>query len=185
MPAGRLIYLGEGEVKGMRMMIPAAALLLTLVACGDDDDNETGPVTNFSATLSGANEVPPVPSTATGTTSLEVDESAIDYTVDVSGLENPVVAHIHIAPVGENGPVRLNLCGTSDTPECSTGDGVLVTGSNGATVGTPPITFDDLVAAIRAGDAYVNVHTDDGAPPANTGPGDMASGEIRGQIEAD
>jgi hypothetical protein len=52
-------------------------------------------------------------------------------------------------------------------------------------VGNPPITFDDLVAAMRAGNAYVNVHTDDGVGQPNTGAGDMASGEIRGQIEAD
>jgi hypothetical protein len=38
---------------------------------------------------------------------------------------------------------------------------------------------------MQAGDAYVNVHTDDGSPPPNSGPGDMASGEIRGQISAD
>jgi hypothetical protein len=31
----------------------------------------------------------------------------------------------------------------------------------------------------------VNVHTDDGEGEQNTGPGDMASGEIRGQIEAE
>lgn len=173
-------------MKANRILIPAAALLLVFVACDDDDDDDgTAPGTSFTATLSGANEVPPVPSTATGTATLEINESSIDYTVDVSGLENPVVSHIHIAPEGENGDVRLNLCGTSDTPACSTGDGVLVTGSNGTTVGEPPITFDDLVTAIRAGNAYVNVHTDDGVAPANTGPGDMASGEIRGQIGAE
>jgi hypothetical protein len=100
----------------------------------------------------------------------------------VNDLANPVVAHILVAPVGENGPVRLDLCGTQLVPPCASGDGVLVSGSNGTTVGTPPISFDDLVAAIRAGNAYVNVHTNDGTPPDNTGPGDMLSGEIRGQI---
>ena len=28
-------------------------------------------------------------------------------------------------------------------------------------------------------------HTDNGSPPPNSGPGDMASGEIRGQIVAE
>jgi hypothetical protein len=59
------------------------------------------------------------------------------------------------------------------------------TGTNGTTVGTPAITFDELVEAMRSGGAYVNVHTDDGEGEQNTGPGDMASGEIRGQIEAE
>ena len=88
-----------------------------------------------------------------------------------------------------NGPVRLNLCGTGDPlPACTSGTGVLASGTNGttvATVGETAITFDSLVSAMRTGGAYVNVHTDDGQLPPNSGPGDMASGEIRGQIEPD
>jgi hypothetical protein len=94
-----------------------------------------------------------------------------------------VVSHIHVAPVGQNGPVRLNLCGTgAPVPDCAAGDGVLASGTNGTTLG---ITFDELVTAMRAGNTYVNVHTDDGVGQPNTGPGDMASGEIRGQIAAE
>jgi hypothetical protein len=40
-----------------------------------------------------------------------------------------------------------------------------------------------LLDAIRAGLAYVNVHTSDGATPGNTGPGDFQGGEIRGQLD--
>ena len=162
----------------------AVLLLPLLPACGDDDD-PAGADESFSASLSGAEEVPPVTTTATGTATFDIVGDQINYTVTVTSLTNPVVSHIHIAPDGENGPVRLNLCGTPDTPACATGDGVLITGSNGVTVGTPAITFDELVEAMRAGNAYVNVHTDNGTPPPNTGAGDMASGEIRGQIVAD
>jgi len=35
---------------------------------------------------------------------------------------------------------------------------------------------------MRAGNTYVNVHTNDGVAPTNTGPGDFPGGEIRGQI---
>ncbi len=162
----------------------ALALLPLLAACGDDETS--GPATSFSATLTGAEEVPAVPTEATGNATLDVSGSAITYTVNVTGLANPVVSHIHIAPVGVNGPVRLNLCGTPDTQPCATtGNGVLVTGTNGATVGDPAITFDELVEAMRTGNAYVNVHTNDGVGQPNTGPGDMQSGEIRGQIVAD
>jgi hypothetical protein len=48
---------------------------------------------------------------------------------------------------------------------------VLATGTNGTTVGDPPITFDELVEAMRSDSAYANVHTQQ-----NQG------GEIRGQI---
>ena len=161
-----------------------AALLPLIPACGDDD--ETGPGTSFSATLTGAAEVPPVETPATGTAIFTVSGTAITYTVNVASITNAVVAHIHVAPVGSNGPVRLNLCGTgAPEPACTSGTGVLATGTNGTTVGSPAITFDELVAAMSAGNAYVNVHTDDGVGQPNTGAGDMASGEIRGQIVAD
>jgi CHRD domain len=159
-----------------------AALLPVVVACGDDDDG-LEPGTSFSATLSGAEEVPAVPTTATGTATFTVSGGQITYTINVSGIENAVASHIHVAPVGENGPVVMNLCGTGDpVPACVSGTGVLATGTNGTAVG---ITFDELVAEMQAGNTYVNVHTDNGSPPPNSGPSDMASGEIRGQIAAD
>ena len=152
-------------------MIAMGVLLTAVVACSDDDGG-TGTDTDFEAVLSGANEVPPVATQATGSATLTIEGQQIVYQVDVQGIENVLFSHIHIAPEGENGPVRLNLCGTDDTPGCSTTDtGTLVSDSNAVTTGTPAITFDSLVSAIRAGNAYVNVHT-----TANPG------GEIRGQI---
>jgi hypothetical protein len=159
-----------------------AVVLTAVAACDDDDDNGgTEPDTEFEAALSGENEVPPVSTTATGTATLTVEESEIVYRVEVAGLENVVVSHIHVGAPDESGPVRLNLCNTPDTPACSTETaGVLVEGSNGLTQGG--ITFDSLVSAIRAGNAYVNVHTSDGDAIDNEGPGDFPGGEIRGQI---
>ena len=61
-------------------------------------------------------------------------------------------------------------------------------------VRTAEITADDLVGplagqplsalveAMVAGGTYVNVHTNDGVAPPDTGPGDFPGGEIRGQI---
>ena len=50
----------------------------------------------------------------------------------------------------------------------------------------PPITRpggrSDLLKAIADGRTYVNVHTNDGVDGVNTGPGDFAGGEIRGQL---
>jgi hypothetical protein len=148
-------------------------------ACSDDDDDGgTEPDTEFEASLSGSEEVEPVSTPASGTATVSIQSAAIVYQVDVANLENVVVSHIHIAPPGENGPVRMDLCGTSTVPDCSTAStGTLVSGSNGTTI---DITFDSLVSAIRAGNAYVNVHTSDGT--ATEGPGNFPGGEIRGQL---
>ena len=169
----------------LRFLALALVALLPLIpACGDDD--ETGPGNSFSASLTGSAEVPPVETPASGTAEFTVTGTEITYTVNVQNIQNAVVAHIHIAPVGVNGPVRLNLCGTGDPlPACTSGTGVLATGTNGTTVGDPAITFEELVTAMISGNAYVNVHTSDGVGQPNTGAGDMQTGEIRGQIVAD
>ena len=39
--------------------------------------------------------------------------------------------------------------------------------------------FAQALAKIRAGQTYVNVHTNDGVGPTNTGPGDFPGGEIQ------
>jgi hypothetical protein len=158
-----------------------AALLAMIPACGDDEP--AAPATSFTASLSGANEVPAVTTPATGNATLTVSGSQITYTINVTNLQNAVLGHIHLAAAGQNGPVRLNLCGTgAPEPPCTSGTGtvVLATGTNGATLG---ITFDELLTAMRTGGAYVNVHTfaegcTVGAPGCNQG------GEIRGQIVA-
>ena len=172
-----------------RLTIPKvvlATLFPILASCGDDNGT-SGDATSFTATLSGANEVPAVTTPATGTATFTVSGNQITYTINGTNLTNAVLGHIHIAPAGENGPVRLNLCGTGDPqPACTSQPGttgVVATGTNGTTVGSRPITFDDLLAAMRTGGAYVNVHTNIagctlGEPGCNPG------GEIRGQIVA-
>jgi len=105
------------------------------------------------------------------------------YKLDVTGLSNASAAHIHgPAAVGVNAGVRMNLCGGGTAPACATGaplTGVLV---NSFASDVSGITFDSLVVLLRNGNAYINVHTNDGVAPTNTGPGDLASGEIRGQV---
>jgi hypothetical protein len=151
------------------LTVVSVVLAVGVLACGDDDNQSVD--TSFTATLSGTNEVPPVTTEATGTAEFTISEGQIEYTVTVTGIENVLFAHIHTGREGQNGPVRLNLCGTDDTPDCTSGDGVLISNTNGATFGDPPITFDQLVEAIRSDSAYANVHTSQN--PA---------GEIRGQL---
>jgi hypothetical protein len=44
------------------------------------------------------------------------------------------------------------------------------------------VRFDALIDLIEAGNVYIDVNTNDGVAPANTGPGDFPAGEIRGQL---
>jgi hypothetical protein len=159
--------------------IAIAALLPIVAACGDDGPSSAA--TSFTATLSGANEVPAVTTPATGTATLTVSGTEITYTINATNLTNAVLGHIHLAAVGVNGPVRLNLCGTgAPEPACTSGTGVVATGTNGTTLG---ITFEELLTAMRAGGAYVNVHTSAaGCTPGD--PGCNPGGEIRGQVVA-
>lgn len=162
--------------------IAVAALLSIVSACGDDEPADPATATSFTATLSGANEVPAVTTTATGTAELEIVGNEITYTINATNLQNAVLGHIHLAAAGVNGPVRLNLCGTgAPEPACTSGTGTVVvaTGTNGTTLGG--VTFDELLTAMRTGGAYVNVHTTtSGCTPGNEGCN--AGGEIRGQI---
>jgi len=63
---------------------------------------------------------------------------------------------------------------------------VLAEGSFGGSDLIGPLTgagLDELIDQIRSGNTYVNVHTNDGQDPPNSGPGDFRLGEIRGQIQ--
>ncbi|MEW6403930.1 MAG: CHRD domain-containing protein [Chloroflexota bacterium] len=99
-------------------------------------------------------------------------------------MENVVAAHIHCGAAGVNGPVGVTLF--MGTPGSGPVNGLL---ARGAITAPDPgnacgwVTLADVLAAISTGNTYVNVHTNDGVDPANTGPGDFPGGEIRGQIE--
>ena len=128
------------------------------------------------------------------------DGSTVDFRLIASNIHNVFQAHIHCAPKGTNGPIRMWLfpvigpTGTALTPPGIVDqDGVLASGSFSptgvvcpavaATSTSPALPAISLLEAIRTGRTYVNVHTNDGVAPANTGPGDFPGGEIRGQID--
>ncbi len=128
------------------------------------------------ADLSGAEEVPPVETDASGTAKLRINPGSdeIHFQLKVSnGVDLLAVAgaHIHCAPAGANGPVVAFLAapvdGGVDGKLMVSGtitDADIVNDACGATV-------DELVASMQDGNTYVNVHS-----AANP------SGEVRGQI---
>jgi hypothetical protein len=138
-----------------------------------------GAQTKFMATLSGNAQNPPIDTSAHGmaTFTLSTDGMTLSYTLSVVDTEDITMAHIHIAAAGQNGPVATWLYPSQPHAETKPGKftGDLATGTLTAADLVGPLqgkTIGDLVADIKAGNAYVNVHT-------TAHPG----GEIRGQIQ--
>jgi len=145
---------------------------------------------NLKANLSGYEEVPAISTAGSGEFQAKVttDGAAINYVLSYSGLQNAFAAHIHLGQSAVNGGVSVFLCGGGDKPACPASEGT-VTGTidaddviGPAGQGIAPGELSELIAALRAGVTYANVHTNDGVAPPNTGPGDFPGGEIRGQI---
>jgi len=121
----------------------------------------------FGGVLKGSNENPAVSTHGTGMAQLLVDRDghAIYYFVDYSGLSGEVVAaHIHVGAPGTNGPVSVPF---HVTPSPLVGT---LTQANFIPTTAAP-TWADTLAAIRSGNAYVNLHTS-----ANPG------GEVRANL---
>jgi hypothetical protein len=142
--------------------------------------------TTYTAPLSAAQEVPANPSLARGQAifKLSSDASELEYRLIVANIENVVASHIHLGSAGENGPVVAFLFGPA-APGGGKTSGVIATGTITAADLVGPLAgqpLSALVDFIESGDAYVNVHTNDGVAPVLNEPGDLPGGEIRGQI---
>jgi len=141
---------------------------------------------NFVAHLTGASEVPSHETPGVGEVKFQLspDGTQLEYRLISSNIHNVIASHIHLAPAGINGPITVFLFGTVP-PGGGRTDGVLAHGTITAANLIGPLAghpFSDLIAAMQAETAYVNVHTNDGVAPTNTGPGDFPGGEIRGQV---
>jgi len=177
----------------VRRLILALALVASLAATA----TVLADSLNFNTHLSGDQEVMPLDvvnnSLAQGQANfkLSADGTELHYKLIAANIDNAFMAHIHRGPAGANGPIVVWLF-PSTTPGApgplgaGRMDGVLAEGTItaadlvGSLAGHP---LSDLVAEIRSGNAYVNVHTNDGVAPTNTGPGDFPGGEIRGQLD--
>ena len=117
----------------------------------------------FRSFLNGRKEVPSNNSSATGVllALLSPDEQRLDFILHTQGLTNIVSAHFHDAPKGVNGPIVKTIP---------------INAISGNAIGTwtstdsEPLT-PQLVAKLKAGGIYVNVHT-----------AAFPGGEIRAQV---
>lgn len=141
-----------------RAAIYCGMMLVVLLVCSALRSSQAQE-RQFRADLSGAQEVPPNGSEATGEFEATLNEAQTQLTfeLDVSNFTNTfTAAHIHRAPADVNGPVVLPLDG----------------GQFPHFTGVWALTAQD-VTDLLAGNLYVNVHS-------TVFPG----GEIRGQIGA-
>jgi hypothetical protein len=143
--------------------------------------------------LTGFKEVPVISTTGHGEFRARIsdDESQITYELTYADIEGGSVtqAHIHFGPPNNTGNISVWLCanpallpstavippGTQACPAVAgTISGTITAGNvvGPAIQGISAGELDELIAAIRAGKTYVNVHS-------QTFPG----GEIRSQID--
>ena len=132
----------------------SAVAVLSLVACSTMSGMMGG--SSARAHLTGAEEVPPVSTSAMGDARFTVGkDGAVKGSVTTTGVQG-TAAHIHQGAKGQNGPVIVPLTKSGDTY-------------------TAPDTAkftEAQMSAFKAGNTYVNVHS-----AANKG------GEIRAQLQ--
>jgi hypothetical protein len=134
-----------------RAALVAMAVVGIMAGCASSLSTSTAKLT-----LSGAEEVPPVTTSASGTGAITVDRDwTVQGKITTSGIAG-TAAHIHEAPRGKNGGVIIPLTKTGEN-EWSVPPGTRLT--------------DAQFKSYRAGTLYVNVHS-----AANPG------GEIRAQL---
>jgi hypothetical protein len=187
-------------MKNWLAVVSAGALVgLAASAVADNDRDQNNRKRVFRTKLVGLDEVPSVSSKAKGEFYAIVNKegTAFTYWLSYSGLEFAASqSHIHFGQHHTNGGISVWLCQSNVSPAPSsvaarvapcplrattmpisatiTADDVL----GPAGQGIAPAEFAELVAAMRAGAAYANVHSGMGG----TAPVGFPGGEIRGQI---
>jgi hypothetical protein len=171
-------------------MLALAGLAVALVSSAGADNRRREEVVR--AWLVGYSEVPSVSTPARGFFRAVIDEEAgtITYRMSYEGIGAVAQSHLHVGQHHTNGGIAVFLCTNLGNNPPNTAvqacptvqpaeiSGVItaaeVTGTAGAGIPTQQLAageFGELVAAIRAGAVYVNIHS-------TPSPG----GEIRGQL---
>ncbi len=172
-------YSGRGHLVDRRVrlaigasVVVAAALITTGATADVDKSGSTQGV--VLERLSGYAETPlALSTTGTGRFVARISSAGdrITYALNYSALEGTVTqAHIHLGSAAQSGGISVFLCsnlgnGPAGTQACpaapATVTGTLVAADviGPAAQGITAGQFAELVAAIRAGSTYVNVHS--------------------------
>jgi hypothetical protein len=131
-----------------RALIAAAVLLMGVAVA------QSGEV---QVKLTGSEETPPVTTTAAGVAAINVAaDKSVSGTIRTTGIDG-TMAHIHLGAPGEAGPPIITLT--------KSGEGVW-------SVPAGSKLSDEQYASYKAGNLYVNVHSDA-----------HKAGEIRAQLK--
>ncbi|HEY8519458.1 MAG TPA: CHRD domain-containing protein [Gammaproteobacteria bacterium] len=176
---------GHPAVRKLCLLAPSVVLLGT--AAAQDDGTDEDVLNEVTVRLVGYNEVPSVSTPARGLFTALIDEAAstITYTLQYDQLSGDVTqAHLHLGERHTNGGISVWLCSNltdppppAGTQACPPGPAEITGTITPEQVGGPVDQgiaageFAEVLAAIRSGAVYANVHS-------ATHPG----GEIRGQL---
>ena len=163
--------------------VGVALLVLSLagasLAFADGGHNGKHGGTQFHAKMIGWGEVPAINTTGHASLALDVTDTTITFTLTYADLSGPpAAAHIHVGQRNVNGGVSVFFCGGGGKPACPASTSGTVTGTIDASGVVGPTAqgyavgdIAPVIAAIRGGVTYANMHT-----------AKFAGGEIRGQV---
>jgi CHRD domain len=152
-----------------RPLVIVALVIAALWVAGTAYANDL----KFTAELTGAQERPtPVQTEGEGEAKFESDGTSVDFELKWKDLSSPAfAAHIHCGGPEEAGPVGVTLFVGAMGAEGEV-QGSFTAPDAGNACGWQDLA--DVLEAMAAGDAYVNVHTTQ-----------FRGGEIRGQVTID
>jgi hypothetical protein len=141
------------------VVVASAAFVIAGCATMDSMWSSTKDVFSGSnVTLSGAEEVPPVTTSASGSGTITVkDDKSVSGSFKLQNAAQILVAHIHVGPAGVVGPVIIPLQKTADN------EWVVPSGAK---------LTESQYQSYKAGGLYVNFHS-----------AQYKGGEIRGQLK--
>ena len=140
------------------VVVSAAFVLAGCQTMSSAWDSTKAMFSETNVTLSGAEEVPPVTTSASGSGTITVkDDMSVSGSFKLQNAAQIRVAHIHVGPAGKNGPIIIPLQKTADN-EWVVPPGAKLTESQ--------------YQSYKAGGLYVNFHS-----------AQYKGGEIRGQLK--
>jgi hypothetical protein len=156
--------------------ITLISLVLAVVVAGESFLIYAQNQTKYAAKLIGKSVVPPVNTTAAGRAIFFIGNDWLWWKLNLTGITDPTMAHIHMGKRGANGVIVADLLNLLKSPNIeNTTERTIITGNISASDLQGPMkgkTIADLQSAIKAPSLYIDLHTKN-----------HPDGELRGTIK--